>query len=126
MSNHEEWLKRARYNFKLSKSPIEEETVLEELCFNAQQAVEKALKGLLVYYKTDPEHTHNINRLLDKLINFTTIPDSIYKTVELTKYAHKTRYPGNFKDISIEEYKRLIAIADNCLDWVDKLIYYYE
>ena len=121
MNPYKEWIGRAEYNFKLAQTPIEEGTYLEELCYNAQQATEKALKGLLVFFDIDPPHTHNIGRLLESIANVITVPKSIYSTSELTKYSHETRYPGNYKDISLEEYKRIIEITKNCLNWVDEI-----
>jgi len=121
MNPYKEWFSRAKYNLKLAQTPIEEGTYLEELCYNAQQAAGKALKGLLIFFDIDPPHTHNIGRLLETLANVITVPDSIYSTSELTKYSHETRYPGSYKDISLEEYKRIIEITKNCLNWVDEV-----
>ena len=50
MNRYKEWIKRAKYNYKLAVIEIDEDTVLEEMCYNAQQAVEKAFKGLIIYY----------------------------------------------------------------------------
>jgi len=42
-----EWLNRARSNLALAKAQIPD-VYLEDLCFDAQQAAEKALKALLI------------------------------------------------------------------------------
>jgi HEPN domain-containing protein len=42
-----EWLNRARSNLALAREQ-KPGIYLEDLCFNAQQAVEKAIKGLLI------------------------------------------------------------------------------
>jgi HEPN domain-containing protein len=42
-----EWLNRARSNLVLA-SMQDEGVYLEDLCFNTQQAVEKAIKALLI------------------------------------------------------------------------------
>ena len=44
LSLAEEWLKRAKSNLALAKQPKSEEIFFEDLCFETQQASEKALK----------------------------------------------------------------------------------
>ena len=39
--------------------------VFEDLCFQAQQAAEKAIKALYVYYLIEPPRTHNLIILLN-------------------------------------------------------------
>jgi hypothetical protein len=42
--------------------------------------------------------------------------------MELTNYAVQTRYPGEYDDITKEEYESAIRIAKNCLDWTEQKI----
>jgi len=71
MNHYEEWIARAKYNLKLSNPEIDEETIFDELCYLTQQAVEKAFKGLLIYYCGEYELTHNISKLLKALKQYT-------------------------------------------------------
>jgi len=119
MNRYKEWIKRAKYNYKLAVIEIDEDTVLEELCYNAQQAVEKAFKGLIIYYGQEHPLTHNIGVLLNEIEKHTDISDEIMKSVSLTPYPHQTRYPGDYVDIPLEAYKDAVTIAKKCLDWVD-------
>ncbi|MEJ5376514.1 MAG: HEPN domain-containing protein [bacterium] len=41
-----EWLMLARADLALAKAPLPPGAVYEDLCFHAQQAAEKALKGM--------------------------------------------------------------------------------
>ena len=88
MARYEEWIKRARSSLNLSKfafnTGVNVEVQYEDLCFQAQQAAEKAIKGLLIYFGLEPEFTHNIAKLLKDLERFTDIPDSIRESAELT------------------------------------------
>jgi HEPN domain-containing protein len=43
----QEWLTRAKSSLALAKVEKPEETVWEDLCYNAQQAAEKAIKAVL-------------------------------------------------------------------------------
>ena len=45
-----EWLQRAKSNLIRAQQPRLEGVCWEDLCFDAQQAVEKALKALLIHY----------------------------------------------------------------------------
>jgi HEPN domain-containing protein len=40
----------------------------------------------------------------------------------LTKYAVQTRYPGEYNEITKEEYERSLKIAKECLNWVENKI----
>jgi HEPN domain-containing protein len=60
--------------------------------------------------------------LLDELEKFITIPKNIKETINLTKYAVITRYPGEYDEITKEGYKESVKIANNCLEWIEKAI----
>jgi HEPN domain-containing protein len=53
--DYRRWLQMARGNLKLA-AVRDPEVPFEELCYNAQQAAEKAVKGVFVNY-TGPFHT---------------------------------------------------------------------
>lgn len=64
MERHESWIERAKSSYEISKTVIKNSVICyEDLCYQFQQSVEKALKGLLIYYGVDPEFTHNIGLL---------------------------------------------------------------
>ena len=94
----------------------------EDLCYQIQQAVEKSFKGLLIYYKVEPEFTHNIEILINNIAKFTDIPDNIKESMKLTVYAVQTRYPGEYDEITREEYEKVLKIAEACLDWTENKI----
>jgi HEPN domain-containing protein len=58
---HELWLRRARSNLEIAKSGKRAQVMYEDLCFEAQQAAEKALKALLLYLTVSiPAHTPSL------------------------------------------------------------------
>jgi len=122
MARYEEWIKRAESSLELSKARISNIIYFEDLCYQSQQAVEKALKGLLIFYGVEPEYTHNIEILLNEVKKFTDIPENIKEAALLTNYAVQTRYPGEYDEITKEEYENCLRIAKDCLDWVENKI----
>ena len=122
MARYEEWIERAKSNLELAQAKIIHYIYFEDLCYQSQQAVEKALKGLLIYYGVEPEFTHNIEILLNKLKAFTDIPENIKEVVQLTIYAVQTRYPGEYDEITKVEYEKSVKMAKDCLNWIEKKI----
>jgi HEPN domain-containing protein len=70
----------------------------------------------------EPEFTHNIGILLNELEKYTEIADAIKESIKLTNYAVQARYPGEYDDISKEEYEKAVKIAKSCLDWTETQI----
>ena len=122
MERYESWLERSKSSLEMAKPKLFRNIYFEDLCYQAQQSVEKAFKGLLIYYGAEPEYTHNIGILINSLEKFTEVDDSIKEAIKLTNFAVQTRYPGNYDDITKEEYKEAIKIARNCLDWAKKIM----
>ena len=73
----EEWFLRAESNLSIAQRGKNKSVFLEDLCFEAQQAAEKALKGLLIYLGGEYPKTHAFTLLLERLEELTPIPDSI-------------------------------------------------
>jgi HEPN domain-containing protein len=128
MTRYETWLDRAKSSLEIAKTKLSPIVFYEDLCFQAQQSAEKALKGLLIYYNEEPAFTHNIHVLLNALSKHIEIPVEIRETIKLTKYAVFTRYPGEYDDVTKEEYEQSIILSETCLDWVEQqmLLHEYE
>ena len=60
MERYDSWIERAKSSLEISKIAVNINVYYEDLCYQSQQAVEKGLKGLLIYYSVEPEFTHNI------------------------------------------------------------------
>jgi HEPN domain-containing protein len=63
MERYESWLDRAKSSLEIAGTRNSNFVYYEDLCYQAQQTVEKAIKGLLIYYKVEPQFTHNIGVL---------------------------------------------------------------
>jgi len=115
-----EWLNRARSDLLLAKSK-EKGIYLEDLCFHAQQAAEKAIKALLIKHGVEFPYVHDITELLTLLERGGhRIPESIRKVETLTRFAVFTRYPGIAAPITLEEYEEALTLAEEVIRWVQK------
>ena len=61
-----EWLNRARSNLVRAKNRIPG-AYLEDLCFDAQQAAEKAIKGVMIAGDITFPYVHDLDQLLTVL-----------------------------------------------------------
>lgn len=115
---------RALSNLSLAKlGKISNEIYLEDLCFNAQQAVEKSLKALCIKLDVSFPNTHNIMYLLKLIQNAgIEIPKPIIDASALNEYAVESRYPGDYYPVDKEDYAEAIKIADKTLKWVKDII----
>jgi HEPN domain-containing protein len=112
-----EWLNRARSN--LAKAKVRRKGVyLEDLCFDAQQAAEKAIKAVLIKQDVKFPYIHDLAELLT-LAEETgiKIPKSMTVAGELSKFAVFTRYPFESSPIVEKEYKEAVKIAEAVLHW---------
>ena len=55
-----DWLARAKGSLALAKQPKPEDAFWEDLCFQAQQAAEKAIKVVYQYKDLNFRFTHNL------------------------------------------------------------------
>jgi len=121
-----EWLNRARSNLARAKASIPE-AYREDLCFDAQQAAEKAIKALLINFGVEFPYVHDIAQLLTVLEKAgRTIPEPIREAAKLTRFAVSTRYPGIASSINRGEYEEALRLAEETLRWVQEQIENYE
>ena len=114
----EDWLQRAESNLEIARRARGEKVLLEDLCFEAQQAAEKALKALLIYLSGDYPMVHAFTLILERLEQHVAVPEPIREVVELSDYAVQMRYPGDYYPVSEDEYERALELAARVLQWV--------
>ncbi len=118
-----EWLKRAKSNLIRAQQPRPQGVFREDLCFDAQQAVEKALKGVLIFYGIPFRFVHDIAELLTRLERGgIELPEEICSAASLSNYAVDARYPGLEEPVSEEEYQEAVALAEIVVRWAAQLI----
>ncbi len=121
---YQQWLERSRSNLERARIDNYSRYILyEDMCFDCQQAVEKALKSLLVFKNVQFEWTHDIGKLINYLENNNVkVTDSIKKSASLSVYAVKTRYPSEDEPVTKDEFVEALGLAERVYRWVTKII----
>ena len=117
-----EWINRARSDLTQAKNEVPG-VYLENLCFNAQQAAEKAIKAVMIVRNIEFPYVHDLDRLLSLLEDEgEVILAPIRQASKLTKYATITRYPGDIGPVTAQDYAEAIAIAEAVVRWAEERI----
>ncbi len=118
-----EWWQRARSSYALACAAKPVETCWEDLCFQAQQAAEKAIKAVMLHKDVRFPYVHDLGRLLSELERGGfAVPDPVKACVSITPYAFLTRYPGDYEPVTEEDYRKAIEQAGAVLDWAVELV----
>ncbi|MGH7461231.1 MAG: HEPN domain-containing protein [Longimicrobiales bacterium] len=119
-----EWLRRDRSNLARARAGrATHEVLYEDLCFDAQQAAEKSIKGVLIRNGIPFPKTHVIDALLTQAeLGGVVVPDDMRESVVLTDYATFARYPGPGEDVTQDEYERAVKLAEGVVAWAETLV----
>ena len=117
-----EWLQRAKSNMARAKAGrVLPEILYEDLCYDAQQAVEKAFKSICIIHEIIFPKTHDIAYLIELLEKGgVEVPKNLQNAKILTGYAVETRYPGDYEPVDEEDLGKAVEIAKKVLKWVKK------
>jgi len=116
-----DWLRRARSDLSLASIALPRDVLYNELCFHAQQAVEKSIKAVLVHHKIEFHKVHDIDYLMTLLPPHVSAPPEAEEIAELTSYAVMFRYPGDYEDVTEEEYQWALHAARSVYAWAERI-----
>ena len=118
------WMQRAKSNMARAKlGKVSPDILYEDLCYDAQQATEKALKSLCILHEIVFSRTHDIAYLIELLEKKDLeIPEMVQKAKALTGYAVETRYPGDYVPVREDDYIKAVEVAEEVVAWVEKRI----
>lgn len=117
------WLRHARSNLARARQPKPDETFWADMCWDAQQAGEKAVKAVLVFDGVEFPRTHQIGELLALVRQSGRgVPEHLGRADSLSDYAVSTRYPGATRPVDEPEYRRAVDLADAVVRWAEGLI----
>ena len=121
-SDPREWLNRAASNLARAKAVIHG-AYLEDLCFDAQQAAEKAIKAIFVHHGIGFPFIHDLTRLLTRLGQAgVKIPKYVWQAGRLTRFAVEDRYSGLSGPVSERKYRTMVRIADAVFHWAERQV----
>lgn len=115
-----QWMMSARSDLAYAEMEPPEEAMYEQACFHAQQAAEKALKGLILRLDDEPPRIHEVEVLIGLLRPKVDIPDDLLEATALTTYAVVTRYPPFVPALSREQWLSATRTARRVLEWVEQ------
>jgi HEPN domain-containing protein len=118
------WLERARRDLgaarQLAAAP---DAYLDVAVYHAQQAAEKALKGLLAYHDHELEKTHDLKKLLRLAEAYApTVRAQRSAATLLTPYASKFRYVEGPLEPSRAECDAALAAASDICEFILALL----
>ena len=120
-----EWLNRAKSSLAKAKLTFgtTPEVYLEDLCFDAQQAAEKAIQAVLIHLGVRFPYVHDLAQLLALVEQKgETVSESVRQAASLSDYAVENRYPGLSEPVTREEYEQAVSIAEEVVRWAEKRI----
>jgi HEPN domain-containing protein len=108
------WLSKANDDLRVARVILSGEFGVEwAACFHAQQAAEKALKGVLVHLGIDFPKSHSLDRLVALMPSDVAERFDLDALIELTPWAVAGRYPEDIANPTSARAARAIEHAEN-------------
>ena len=108
------WFKKAESDFKTIENNLRsDDPPTDAICFHAQQAIEKYMKGSLIYFGESITKTHDLVNLLTLLVRYIPKLNELEEILdEISHYGVEVRYPDVFYDPTMEEAQKASHIAN--------------
>ena len=107
----EEWLLLAREDLATATEMVPKRR-WRHVCFHAQQAAEKFIKALLTSRQVDIPRTHDLEKLVQHLVDAKPLGLLDPGILDLSEYAVDTRYPrDSVEELAIDDAERALAAA---------------
>lgn len=117
-----EWLNRAHSSLLRATSPLPD-AYLEDFCFDAQQAAEKAIKAVFMAHGLAFPYIHDLGRLVTLLMQGgVPVPKYVRDADQLTRFAVDARYPGLSSPVTRRDHRRVVRIASRVLTWATRQV----
>jgi len=115
-----QWFERGEHDLATAKNSITQEGYPDVILFLLHQAIEKYIKGYLIFYGWKLKKIHDLETLFTEAIEF----DKCFEKYldfgrRLTAYYYEGRYPpGPIPEISNEERDNTFKIAQEIINMI--------
>lgn len=118
-----EWFEKGEHDAKAAEILFNAKHFPDTICFLNHQAIEKYLKGFLVYNNKTFRKTHNLEELIKSCSDINRdFLDFLDPCIKITAYYIETRYPIYFSnDIKKKDAKESLETAKDLIKLVEKL-----
>lgn len=113
------WFARAQRDLASSRRLLLSPALPSEAAFYVQQAIEKALKYLLVWNNVSFAKTHDLDELLERCTTIAGDMTSFRSSIApLSRYEVETRYPGAEPEPTADEVIAALELARQVVQFV--------
>jgi HEPN domain-containing protein len=124
---HEDWFSQAQRDLDAAGNSMANANY-EWAAFQAQQAAEKALKAVLLFFNREERH-HSVVQLLNEAQKFAEVPQPLAEAArELDRHYIQTRYPNGFAEGYPAQYydeklaTECVSHARNLVEFANRII----
>lgn len=119
-----EWFQMAKKDIRSAIILFEHGADNEIICFHCQQAIEKYLKGYLIFARGELQEGHSLIKLCKKaMIHENTFGDFLKDLAFVNTYYIETRYPAvDPLEVSNNDTEECLRITDKIVAKIDKLV----
>jgi len=113
-----EWFERGKHDIEVAKILLAEEEYFDVVLFHIHQAVEKYLKGFLIFKGWELKKIHDLEVLITEVISF-DIEFQRYLDFgrKLTDFYYEERYPpGPVTSYTKKEVREMLEIAEEIIN----------
>ena len=119
LSEAKRWISYSETDLRAAHALLDsEEFFPRQICFFAQQCAEKAIKAILVFEEVSFRKNHDLDRLRDLIPEGWKVKAQFPDLAELTIWSVESRYPGNTPDITENEARGTLKLAESVFDAV--------
>jgi len=119
-----EWFVMAQKDIKGAKILFENDADNEIVCFHCQQAVDKYLKGYLIYITGELQEGHSLVKLCKKIMKYDkTFGEFLKDMAFINTFYIETRYPAaDPLIVTKEDTEECFKITQNVISKINSLI----
>ena len=118
----EDWLRHARSDLAYAAARVPKGGLFNVPCFHAQQAVEKAIKAVLIHRDISFERAHSIGYLANLIPADVEPLPMLEHSVALTRFAVAVRYPGDYEDLTVQDQREAAKVALAVVNWAGRIV----